>query len=58
MGALQVVLAAMGAALVVRLEVYDAHDDGLHLQALADPERYQRRLENGEKVFAKALELG
>lgn len=26
-----------------RLEPYDDHDDGLHLQALADPERYQRR---------------
>lgn len=39
-------LAAMGACLAVRLKPYDDHDDGLHLQALADPERYQRRLAN------------
>ena len=50
-------LSAMGTYLRVRLEPYDDHDDGLHLQALADPERYQRRLANGEKAFATALVL-
>lgn len=51
-------LAAMGSCLWVRLEPYDDHDDGLHLQARADPERYQRRLANGERAFASAVPLG
>lgn len=51
---LQRVLAAMGASLHVRLEVYDTHDDVLHLQALADPERYLRRLKNAEAAFSNA----
>lgn len=49
--------AAMGSCLRVRLEPYDDHDDGLHLQALADPERHQRRLANGETAFATAVVL-
>ncbi|MYJ60826.1 MAG: helix-turn-helix domain-containing protein [Acidimicrobiia bacterium] len=50
-------LAAMGRCLQVRLEPYDDHDDVLHLRALADPERYQRRLANGERAFATAVAL-
>ena len=57
---MQRVLAVMGASLHVRLEVYEAHDDGLHLQALADPERCKRRLENAEAASssAEALDWG
>ena len=39
------------------VEPYDDHDDVLHLRALADPERYQRRLANGERAFATAVAL-
>ena len=55
--ALQAVLAAMGASLAARLEVYDSHDDGLHLRALADPERYRKRMRNAEAVFSNAVVL-
>ena len=51
---LQSVLAAMGASLHVRLEVYETHDDGLHLQTLADPERYIRRHKYAEAAFSNA----
>ena len=54
---LQRVLSAMGCGLRARLEPYDDHDDGLHLRALADPERYARRLRNGEAAFATAVVL-
>ena len=54
---LERLLSAVGASLRVRLEPYDDHDDGLHLQAQADPKRYQRRLANGEKAFARATAL-
>ena len=54
---LERILSAMGYGLRTRLEPYDDHDDGLHLRALADPERYARRLRNGEAAFATAVVL-
>ncbi len=51
---LQTVLAAMGAALVARLEVYDAHDDALHLKALADPQGYHQRMSDARAAFTRA----
>ena len=54
-GMIEALFGAMGSCLRVRLEPYDDHDDGLHLQAVADPERYLRRLSNGEKSFARAV---
>lgn len=54
---LERLLSAMGAGLRARLEPYDDHDDGLHLQAVADPERYRRRLSNGEAAFSAAVVL-
>ncbi|MCY4422202.1 MAG: helix-turn-helix domain-containing protein [Acidimicrobiaceae bacterium] len=43
-----------GTGLRVRLEVYDEHDDGLHLSAVADPERYRRIKARAEEIFASA----
>lgn len=57
-GELQRLLSAMAATLRVRLEPYDDHDDGLHLRAIANPERYHRQLRNGETVFSNAVVLG
>ena len=45
-------LAAAGVGLDVRLEVYDDHDDGLHLSALAHPERHSRRMQRAREIFA------
>ena len=53
-GELASMLAAGGAALRVRLEVYDDHDDGLHLSALASPELHRRRMRRGREIFAGA----
>ena len=57
-GQLQVVLAAMGASLVVRLEVYDAHDDALHLKAVSDPQGYRNRIRAAKEAFSDANVLG
>ena len=43
-----------GTGLRVRLEVYDDHDDGLHLSAVADPERHRRIRTRAEEIFASA----
>jgi len=43
-----------GTGLRVRLEVYDDHDDGLHLSAVADPERHRRIKTRAEEIFASA----
>ena len=51
-GELATMLAATGAGLIVRLEVYDDHDDGLHLGALANPERHRRRMQRAREIFA------
>ena len=50
----QRVLSAVGAALHVRLEVYDDHDDRLHQFALDDPEGLERTLRYNKKVFSSA----
>ena len=42
-GKLAAMLARAGTGLRVRLEVYDDHDDGLHLSAPADPELHRPR---------------
>ena len=51
-GELATMLAVAGAGLNVRLEVYDDHDDGLHLSALANPERHRRRMQRAREIFA------
>lgn len=51
-GELASMLARAGTGLRVRLEVYDDHDDGLHLSALARPELHRRRMRRGRAVFA------
>ena len=56
-GELQEVLAAMGASLEVRLEVYDDHDDVLHLKAAADPVAYEQRMRGDDELLAGALVL-
>lgn len=53
-GELATLLDRAGCGLRVRLEVYDDHDDGLHLAALADPERHLRIKTRAEEVFAGA----
>ena len=57
-GQLQAVLAAMGASLMARLEVYDAHDDALHLKALSDPQGYRNRIRAAREAFSDAVVLG
>lgn len=54
MGELARLLEQAGTGLRVRLEVYDDHDDSLHLGALADPERYRRIRTQSEEIFADA----
>ena len=51
-GELASMLTAAGSGLHVRLEVYDDHDDGLHLSALAHPERHRRRMQRAREIFA------
>ena len=53
-GELAGLLERAGTGLRVRLEVYDDHDDGLHLSALADPERHRRTKARAEEIFASA----
>ncbi len=53
-GELAAMLARAGTGLCVRLEVYDDHDDGLHLSFLADPERHRRRMQRAREIFADA----
>lgn len=53
-GELAGLLQRAGAGLRVRLEVYDDHDDGLHLSALTDPERHRRIKTRAEEIFASA----
>ena len=53
-GDLAGLLERAGTGLRVRLEVYDDHDDGLHLSAVADPERYRRIKARAEETFASA----
>ena len=57
-GQLQAMLAAMGASLVARLEVYDAHDDALHLKAVSDPQGYRNRMRAAKEAFSDAIVLG
>ena len=57
-GELQAVLAAMGASLVARLEVYDAHDDALHLSAVSDPQGYRNRIAAAKEALGDAVALG
>ena len=56
-GELAGLLERSGAGLRVRLEVYDDHDDGLHLSALSDPERHRRIKARAEQIFAGARPL-
>ena len=58
LGDVQRILAAMGASLRVRLEVYDPHDDSLHLAALEDPEGYEQRLRDAKAELAEMTVLG
>lgn len=51
-GELTGLLESVGMGLSVRLEVYDDHDDGLHLSALADPMRHRRIETQAERLFA------
>ena len=51
-GELASLLAAAGVGLHVRLEAYDDHDDGLHLSALAHPDRHRRRMQRAREIFA------
>ena len=51
-GELASMLARTGTGLRVRLEVYDDHDDGLHLSALARPELHRLRIRRVRAVFA------
>ena len=53
-GELAALLERAGTGLRVRLEVYDDHDDGLHLRALSDPERHRRIKARAEQIFATA----
>ena len=53
-GELAAMLARAGTGLRLRLEVYDDHDDGLHLSALARPELHRRRMRRGREAFAGA----
>ena len=53
-GELARLLERAGTGLRVRLEVYDDHDDGLHLSAVADPERHRRIKARAEEIFASA----
>lgn len=55
LGEVQRILNAAGTALHLRLEVYDEHDDGLHLRALADPDRFDRTIRGAREVFAAAV---
>lgn len=57
LGELQHVLASMGASLKVRLEVYDDHDDVLHLKAVADPAAYEQRMRREDELLASAVVL-
>ena len=53
-GELAGLLQRAGTGLRVRLEVYDDHDDGLHLSAVADLERRRRTKTRAEEIFASA----
>ena len=57
LGQLRRMLTAAGIDLRVRLEVYDDHDDVLHLEALADPDGYERSIRETRATFAKAVVL-
>lgn len=56
-GELQDVLALMGASLDIRLEVYDDHDDVLHLEAAADPAAYEEQMRRDDELLASAVVL-
>lgn len=56
-GELQDVLALMGATLDIRLEVYDDHDDVLHLEAVADPAAYEEQMRRDDELLASAVVL-
>ncbi len=53
-GELAALLERARTGLRVRLEVYDDHDDGLHLRAAIDPERHHRIRAQAEDIFARA----
>lgn len=53
-GELVSLLERAGTGLRVRLEVYDDHDDGLHLSAVSDPERHRGIKTRAEEIFATA----
>lgn len=57
-GELQALLAAMGASLVARLELYDDHDDALHLSAVSDPQGYRNRIRAAKEALSDAIVLG
>ena len=48
-------MTAVGQALSVRVEVYDTHDDGLHLSAIANPEQVAATIRHARKVFGAAI---
>ena len=48
---------AVGRALSVRVEVYDAHDDGLHLDALANPDQVAETIRRTRQTAAAAIVL-
>ena len=53
-GELSCLLERAGAGLRVRVEVYDDHDDGLHLSAVSDRQRHRRIKARAEQIFATA----
>lgn len=55
MGEVERILNTVGRELYVHLEVYEDHDDGLHIVALKDPERLERTLAYNKKVFQSAV---
>ncbi len=57
LGELRRIFVAAGIDLHLRLEVYDDHDDVLHIRALADPARFERTIRNTRETFAKAVVL-
>ena len=56
-GELSGLLERAGRGLRVRLEVYDDHDDGLHLSAVSDPQRHHRIKARADQIFAGARPL-
>ena len=57
LGEVQRILNAAGIDLGVRLEVYDDHDDVLHLRASADEARHERTIARARETFGAAVVL-